>query len=128
MKNTVRPLSKLLCLIMMLGIFAAFAVETSAYTYILGDADGSGDVDIVDATIVMRVVAEVVPDTDGKIAERCDIDGNGMDITSATWIQRWLAEIKIPYPVGEPVTVSPTENPTQKPTQKPTEEYELPIV
>ena len=92
MKHLAKPLGILLCLVMMLSLFAA--VETSAYTYILGDADGNGDIEIVDATVVMRVVAEIVPDTDGKIAERCDIDGGGMDITSATWIQRWLAEIQ----------------------------------
>ena len=123
MKKTLKLMSMLLCMILMFGIIASTVAETSAYTFLLGDADGNGDVEIVDATVVMRVVAEIITDTDGKIAERCNIDGNGMDITSATWIQRWLAEVKIPYPVGEPVTVQPTVAPTQKST-----DYELPIV
>lgn len=117
MKHFIKPLSVLLCLILMLGVFA---VASAAEAYVMGDADGNGNVEIVDATVVMRVMAYLVTDTDGSIAKRCNINGNGMDITSATWIQRYLAEMDIPYPVGQPVT--------EAPTQKPTRDYELPPV
>ena len=48
-----------------------------------------------------------------------DVDGDGLDITDATKIQRKLAELPDPYHIGEIVS----EN--TKPTQ---DEYELPFI
>ena len=128
MKKFTKPLQAVICIILTLAFIAAIpaVMATADGGYILGDADNNGDVEIIDATFVMRVCANMIEDTDGSIAMRCDIDGRGFDITSATWIQRWLADMEIPYPVGQPVIV-PTEPSTQKPTQKSTN-YELPIV
>ena len=132
MKKFRKPLQAILCVVLTLVFIAAIPAVMAASdgSYVLGDADNSGDVDIIDATLIMRVCADMVKDTDGLIASRCDIDGNGFDITAATWIQRWLAEMNVPYPIGQRVNL-PTEPPTQKPTQKPTQrstDYELPIV
>ena len=43
-----------------------------------------------------------------------------IDITDATIIQQWLADIVTPYPIGEQIA-APTEPPTEKPTQRPTD-------
>ena len=70
--------------------------------YILGDADGDGVVTIIDATNIQRKLVNMpVSNFDKKAA---DVDGNGLDITDATFIQRFLAEIEIPYRIGEPRT------------------------
>lgn len=74
-------------------------------TFILGDADGNGDVTILDATQIQRVLAELtVGDPDG-VRLRGDCDGEGLNILDATKIQRWLAELGAAEPIGQPKTV-----------------------
>lgn len=132
MRKFRKPMQAVICVVLALVFIAAIPAVMAASdgSYVLGDADNNGAVEIIDATIIMRVCADMIKDTDGSIAMRCDIDGRGFSITSATWIQRWIAEMDVPYPIGQPVSL-PTEPPTQKPTQKPTQrstDYELPIV
>ena len=43
-----------------------------------------------------------------------------LEVTDATFIQRWVAQIETPYPIGVMPTEAPTEAPTQAPTQAPT--------
>ncbi len=71
--------------------------------YILGDADGDMEVTIMDATTVQRVLASIITDTDGKIALRADMARNGLDISDATLIQRFLAQLETPFAIGEKV-------------------------
>lgn len=71
--------------------------------YVLGDADGDGEVTIMDATVVQKVLVFLIDDTDGSIAHRADIDGNGLEITDATRIQRYLAGLPNPYGIGEKI-------------------------
>ncbi|MBQ0097414.1 MAG: leucine-rich repeat protein [Oscillospiraceae bacterium] len=71
--------------------------------YYLGDADGDGEVTIMDATTVQKVLASVITDTDGKIALRADMARNGLDITDATMIQRYLVKLDTPYAIGEKI-------------------------
>lgn len=67
--------------------------------YYRGDADGNGVVDLLDVTAVQyRLAGGSVPSFDETAA---DIDGEGLEITDATWIQRFLTQMDIPYPVGE---------------------------
>ena len=64
--------------------------------YIKGDADGSGDVDIIDATCVQRHEAGVV--TTSFFETLADVDGNSnVDIVDATLIQRSEAGL---YTIG----------------------------
>ena len=71
---------------------------------LLGDADGSGEVDVIDATAVQRkIVGLNVPYTD-DILMRGDIDGDGeLTIVDATFIQRYSTHVKTNYPIGEPI-------------------------
>lgn len=70
---------------------------------IIGDADGDGDVSIIDATVIQRKLAEYsVVSFNTKAA---DVDGDGLDITDATKIQRYLAGFENIYHINELVTV-----------------------
>ena len=86
-----------------------------------GDADGDGDVTIIDATCIQRKLAGM-PVTENYSPSAADIDNSGeVEITDATFIRRWLAGIETPYQIGE-LPETPTEAPTQAPTQIPTDE------
>lgn len=70
----------------------------------LGDANGDGEVNIADATLIQRYLADLetlegihlyVSDTNRDTA---------VDITDATQLQMYLADYDIEYPIGEVVT------------------------
>ena len=70
--------------------------------YILGDADTDGEVTIIDATVIQRKLVNLpVPAFNEQAA---DVDGEGMDITDATIIQRYTAEFDVPYDIGERIS------------------------
>lgn len=95
-------------------LFSAAAVSASAKsTYIRGDADSDGIVRILDVTVIQRVIAGLENDSKGAVKRSCDIDGNGLDITDAVKIQRYLAEYNDPYHIGKQFSY---------------DEYELPFV
>ena len=106
--------------------------------YLLGDVDLDGVVTLMDATIIQRLLSELKINRNGCEEYLADSNGDGIDITDATMIQRYIAQIPIPYLVGgtlinlsayqpateapiQPMTEAPTEAPTQAPTVKPTE-------
>lgn len=68
----------------------------------LGDANGDGEVDSVDATVVQRAATRIqVPYSEEQLM-CADIDGDGsLTIVDATLIQRYDSKIAVPYPVGE---------------------------
>ena len=68
-------------------------------SYIIGDYDGSGAVDLLDVTALQYSLAHPDIEIDAKALERGDIDSEGLDITDATWIQRSIAQIDIPYTI-----------------------------
>ena len=116
---------------------AASAVNSSI-EFIKGDADGNGKIEVSDVTLIQKVLADLVDDKDGMITRRGDVDGNGLSITDATLIQRFLAGYNDGKGIGtasevttadassaqtetknngeEPSTESLT---TEKPTEKP---------
>lgn len=119
--------------VLALAVLLCFTViSASALTYKLGDADGDGEVTLIDATVVQRVLAYMQEDPDGGIALRGDIDANeSLEAIDATFIMRYNAEMDVPYPVNSVISDEPTEPPTEAPTQAPTSErdpYELPLV
>ena len=67
--------------------------------YPLGDADGNDDVDICDASVVLRRAAGIP--TARCVAESADADENGeITVFDATCIQRFLAEVPAVAGVG----------------------------
>lgn len=69
---------------------------------ILGDADGSGRVDIMDATAIQRKLAGY--DVASFNERAADSNGNGLDILDATSIQRYLAGYTDEkYAIGKPI-------------------------
>ena len=83
------------------GAECSVTVELPEEPRLLGDADGDGEVSILDATAVQRYLA----DMDGEIvAELADVDCDGeIDVTDATFIQRWLADLPCPDGIGKSV-------------------------
>ena len=94
--------------------------------YLRGDADGDGEINILDATRIQRYLAGITPESDiDKKAADADLDGS-VTILDATRIQRFLADIcdldgKTPSDEPQLPTEAPTEAPTQPPAQPPTE-------
>lgn len=69
-------------------------------SYRLGDADGSGEIDVIDASCIQRGCARVPMEIDEKILAHGDIDGDGLTVMDATLIQRHLSHTTVPYPIG----------------------------
>lgn len=73
---------------------------TEALKLLLGDADGDGMVDITDATITQRVLANIKVEKYDALAS--DVDGNGeVDIIDVTFIMRYCSQIPTAYSIGE---------------------------
>ncbi|HBE15105.1 MAG TPA: hypothetical protein DCY72_02500, partial [Ruminococcaceae bacterium] len=71
------------------------------YSYLRGDSDGNGKINILDATLIQRVIADVQNDDGGLIALRAALSGKALNITDVTYLQRYLIQLPTPYPVGE---------------------------
>lgn len=70
-------------------------------TATLGDADGSGDVDITDASVVQhKLIGAWVPYREEQLM-CADVDGDdSLTMVDATFIQRYSTYIEIPYIIG----------------------------
>lgn len=74
--------------------------------YLLGDANGSGDVESTDVTAIQRKISNLKFNS-GFCRGAADVDGDGaVTIIDATYIQRYQARMNTPYPIGEPVMPS----------------------
>lgn len=74
-------------------------------TTFLGDADGDGIVEIVDATIIQRHLSNLTVPYSEETLMNADVDGDGeLTVLDATFIQRYIAKIETHYPIGEPIT------------------------
>ena len=106
--------------IMMSGVTIT-AIDTQSSTepaksqWIWGDVDGNGEVDIVDATFIQRILAMMIEPTEGMITRGCVSGGDELSIIDATIIQRYLAMMTVSYPVDQPMGLS--DDPTEEPTQ-----------
>lgn len=101
--------------LLMLTMILAVTANANAVSYQIGDTDKDGDVNIADATVIQRVLLEMIEDTDGHILRYGDIDGGGLSIMDVTFIQRYLAQMDDGYPIGDIVDDDP--QPTEKPTE-----------
>ena len=106
-------ITALLMLTMILAVTAN--ANADAVSYQIGDTDKDGDVNIADATVIQRVLLEMIENTDSHILRYGDIDGNGLSIMDVTLIQRYLAQMDDGYPIGRIVDDEPL--PTEKPTE-----------
>jgi hypothetical protein len=78
-----------------------FVIEEAPF--IRGDADGDGEVTILDATAIQRKLASLPAASFNEQA--ADVDGDGeLAILDATYIQRWLAGLSCPDGIGQPIT------------------------
>lgn len=71
------------------------------YEYLIGDADGDGEITVFDVTVLQRLFAHIEDDPDGLIALRGCVTGETLDMIDVTYIQRYLAHMDIPYPVDQ---------------------------
>lgn len=86
------------------GEYEGEATVHFAICNVLGDTDGNGEVEIVDATLIQRCLIFIaVPDPD-RVDLVGDVDGSGLDITDATYIQRFLVGMDVPHPINEMIT------------------------
>lgn len=70
---------------------------------VIGDVDDDGEVNIIDATLIQRHLAEIPVYAYNEAA--ADIDGDGsVSIIDVTYIQRYLAQLACPTGIGEPIT------------------------
>ena len=86
---------------------AAWLSEQYAPDYtpsnLLGDANLDGEVDIIDATWIMRNDVGIITFSDEE-KNVADVDRDGeADVIDATWIMRWSINIETPYAIGKPI-------------------------
>ena len=100
----------LLTAISLAAVFCAAFSAYAATTYIRGDADGDGHVDIRDVTAIQRHLAELEHLNSDRL-KAADVTGEGLDISDATAIQMYLAGYDDPYQVGKTFTYDEYELP-----------------
>ena len=86
------------------GNYEGEATAYFAIRSVLGDTDGSGEIEVVDATLIQRLLADMETPDPGRIVLVGDVDGTGLDISDATMIQRFLVDMEVPYPINEMIT------------------------
>ena len=71
---------------------------------IIGDVDGDGEINVIDATWIQRYNADIdLPFVLNPAA--ADVDGDEeIGIEDATWIQRYDADMNCPRSIGQPVS------------------------
>lgn len=111
----------LIGVIITIVILSAVCLSAGAQAYLRGDADGDGEITSVDATVVQRVVAGLISDEDGSIAERACVTEKSLSVEDATRIQMFLANFDNRYHIGENVGATET-------IAFPTEDNQLPIL
>ena len=86
------------------SIRATFSITEVEVKSLLGDTDGNGEVDMVDATLVQRAVTKLQVPYSAEQMMRADIDGDGdLTVVDATFIQRYSTNVATPYPIGETI-------------------------
>ena len=109
-------MKKFIAFISAFVLIFTLAICAGAGSYVRGDADGNGYVDIVDVTVISRQLVEL--DVPAFFEKNADVDNSGeVEITDATLIQRMIAGISNFYNIGE--TVVETQAPTRDPDELP---------
>ena len=75
---------------------------TEAAGWLLGDADGDGTVDTIDATMIQRYNALIPVDIPVTTLMHGDVDrDDDLTVIDSTFILRYNVQIPTPYPIGE---------------------------
>lgn len=83
---------------------SAQSEEPTEPPVLLGDADGNGEVDLVDATVIQRHTTMIAVPYDEAQLMCADIDDDGsLTIVDATFIQRYATKVQTPYKIGATV-------------------------
>lgn len=78
-------------------------IDEPVAPYIRGDADGDGKINISDATLIQKFIAQYTMPDNFQI-NACEINGDGtVSISDVTEVQRFLADFGNPYHIGDPV-------------------------
>ena len=72
-------------------------------TYVIGDADSDGTVNIKDATIIQKYIADLDVNNFGEDAADANLDGT-INIKDATEIQKWIADLLTDSLIGTDAT------------------------
>lgn len=81
------------------GDISGDTVTVEAATYLYGDIDGNGEVDLYDATLIMRYAVGLITLDDAAVA-RGNVSGDTLtDLYDATLIQRYAVGIITEFPV-----------------------------
>lgn len=108
--------------------YAEKTIEFTVFDMLVGDADGSGNIDIRDATRVQMFVANLAQDQ-LIYEDMADGDGSGLiNIRDATAIQCYIAKYGGSGNVGNVIEYIPATEPQTEPTtQPPTEPKTDPV-
>ncbi len=92
------------------SVQSAHGVDQSFY--IKGDVDGNGVVSISDATLIQKILAQIVKPTDDML-KRAKVTGKkDLTIDDATAIQKYISKYKNVYSIGEKVyNINPETQP-----------------
>lgn len=102
-------LSMLIAVILCLSVFAAGA---KTITYICGDADRTGDVDVNDISAIQRYMAKYP--TSSFLKKAADVNNDDdISVTDVTLLQRYLSGYNIFSNIGQTLSY---------------DEYELPFI
>ena len=86
-----------------LALMFSCVITAGAESYKLGDADLSGEVEIVDATTIQRYLVSMITLSDSAL-KASDVDKDSdVTILDTTFIQRFLINIKAPAGIDETV-------------------------
>ncbi len=78
-----------------------FSVVPEENTYLVGDTDGSYSISVIDATLIQRLLARIIPDEDGMSMRGNVFEKGRLSVLSATQLQRYLAKLEFNSPIGE---------------------------
>ena len=81
-------------------------VLITADAYVLGDADGDGEITVADASAIQRFLCDLSLADPDVVERNGDVDGEGLGSPDAAWILRHVADMETPYEIGEWISVT----------------------
>ncbi len=82
---------------------ADLSLPVGGDSYMLGDVDSNDEVNIIDATMIQKFVAQIETAPLDNVAG--DVNGdNDMNVMDATFIQKYIANIETGFDIGEYIT------------------------